>query len=100
MAAPYKSEVEIVLSLRMRLDVSIPTMGSHRTCKDQTLSPTASQLMHVCQIEKFSENYEFSPNLGFPVTVHTTHLQPPPSAVIASNIKIMNNLLSNLKLIR
>ena len=49
MAAPYKSEVEIVLSLRMRLDVSIPTMGSHRTCKDQTLSPTASQLMHVCQ---------------------------------------------------
>ena len=67
MAAPYKSEVEIVLSLRMRLDVSIPTMGSHRTCKDETLSPTASQLMHVCQIEKFSENYEFSPNLGFPV---------------------------------
>ena len=49
-AAPYKSEVKIVLSLRMGSDVRIPTIGSHENLQLSESQPPLTQNVDKFQI--------------------------------------------------
>lgn len=79
-AAPYKSMVKIILSLRMRSDVSTPTIGSHENLQLSEPQHPLTQNVDKFQIWNdspcwsntdwtvFGGKIRFSGNSSFPIT--------------------------------